>query len=85
MYITPKLPSKRTPIREAQALFVAGRIRDLDRAFHLHFDKPYNPDAGDSARFWALPEYELFQDAVYACGFVCADLKPTYSCNPPKK
>ena len=79
MYITSRLPSKRTPIRDSQARYLAERIRSLEHAFRRHFDKPYNADAGDSARFWALPEYDLFHDAAYACGFVCADLTPNYS------
>ena len=78
MYIKKKLPSKRTSVYESQARFLAGCIRRLEEAYRRHFDKPYNPDVGDSARFWALPEYEVFHDAAYACGFVCTDFAPTY-------
>ncbi len=79
MYIKPKPPSKRTSVYESQARFLAGCIRRLEEAYHSHFDKPYNPDAGDSDRFWALPEYEVFHDAAYACGFVCTDFTPNYA------
>lgn len=79
MYITSKLPSKRTPIYKSQARYLAHRIHGLERVFRRNFDKPYNPNTGDSKRFWALPEYDLFHDAAYACGFVCADLRPDYS------
>lgn len=78
MYITSKQPSKRAPIYESQARYLAHRILSLEKAFRRNFDT-YNADAGDSRRFWALPECDLFHDAAYACGFVCADFKPNYS------
>jgi len=79
MLIKLKSPSKRTSVYASQARFFARCIRRLEEAYRRHFDKPYNPDVGDSARFWALPEYEVFHDAAYACGFVCTDFSPTYS------
>jgi len=79
MHIKQKLPSKRTSVYESQARFFARCIRRLEEAYRRHFDKPYNPDVGDSDRFWALPEYEVFHDAAYACGFVCTDFASTYS------
>ena len=78
MRITSKLPSKRASIREPQARYFALCIRGLEQAFRRSFDNSYNPDAGDSERFWALPEYDLLHDAAYACGFVCCDFKPNY-------
>jgi hypothetical protein len=79
MHIKPKSPSKRTSVYESQARFLASCICRLEEAYRRHFDRPYNPDAGDSDRFWALPEYEVFHDAAYACGFVCTDFAPTYA------
>lgn len=70
--------SKRIPVHEVQAKFLALCIHRLDSAFRHSFAAPYNPDVGDSDKFWALPEYKIFHDATYACGFVCADLKPDY-------
>jgi len=54
MYIKSKQPSTRVYVYESQARFLAGCIRRLEDAFRLKFDKPYNPDAGDSDCFWAL-------------------------------
>jgi hypothetical protein len=76
MLIKQRQPLKRTPVYAAQARFLANCIRRLEEAYRRHFDRPYNPDAGDSERFWALPEYKIFHNAAYACGFVCND----YTC-----
>jgi hypothetical protein len=78
MHIRPKAPSKRSVVYEAQAEFLARCIRRLEIAFHQSFSAPYDPDAGDSPRFWAMPEYEVFHDAAYACGFVCDDFVPNF-------
>ncbi len=63
---------------QSQALFLALRIRSLEAVTDQLFAAEYDPDAGDAALFWALPEYDLFHDAAYACGFVCNDLAPDY-------
>ncbi len=57
---------------------MALRIRSLEAVTDKLFATEYDPDAGDAALFWALPEYDLFHDAGYACGFVCNDLTPDY-------
>lgn len=70
--------SKRSPVYEYQASFLANCIHKLDEARIRAFGAGYDPESGDTEKFWALPAYDTFQNAAYACGFVCTDLPPTY-------
>ena len=72
--ISTRLVSRRSRVNEAQAKLLAASVRNLEGAFLIEFSSgPYDPDNGDTERFWGLPEYQFFCDAAYACGFVCTD------------
>jgi hypothetical protein len=76
--ISTKLVSRRSRVTQAQAKLFAAAIRHLEDAFSIEFSEAYDPDSGDTERFWALPQYQFFHDTAYACGFVCTDFTSTY-------
>ncbi len=70
--------TRRTPVREDQALFLAACIRALNEDLVAVLGPGTRPDPRSSEKLWALRSYQIFCDAAYACGFVCTDLAPTY-------
>lgn len=78
--IARKPPSKRTPVTEHQARFLAMLIRHLEKGLLIHFkvrcaaSVPYEC----FQEIWQLDEYRRFVDGAYACGFVCRDFKPDF-------
>jgi hypothetical protein len=75
-----KPPSKRTPVTEHQARFLATLIDQLESALLVHFEvrstasMPYER----FQEIWKVGEYRRFVDGAYACGFVCRDFKPDF-------
>jgi len=79
MKISRKIISKDNPVYESQAKFLALCILQLDeRTKRIKFDPD---DKNDVRDFWKLPEYIIFHDATYACGFVCNDYSPDFNIN----
>jgi hypothetical protein len=70
--------SRRAPVHESQARFLAACIRSLAEERRRLLKPRYDPEAGDTAKFLSLHSYRVFHDAAYACGFVCTDLPSTY-------
>jgi len=78
MKIQQHQPTSRVPVYTSQSHFLAKCIRKLEVAANDLFVGEYDPDAGEAALFWAHPDYDMFHDAAYACGFVCNDLSPDF-------
>lgn len=78
MKIQQNQPTSRDAIYRSQSHFFAKCIRKLEVAADALFVGEYDPDAGEAAVFWAHPDYDIFHDAAYACGFVCNDLPPDF-------
>jgi hypothetical protein len=76
--VVRRAPSKRSVVNEFQARHFAELCRLLVKRTLEHFEMESLeglPDEGWES-FTEMPEYGLFTTGVYACGFVCADLKP---------
>ena len=71
-------PTSRVPVYTSQSHFLAKCIRRLENAAKDFFAGEYDPGADELTLFWAQPDYEIFCDAAYACGFVCDDLSPDF-------
>lgn len=76
--IRRKPASKRTAVNEFQARMLALLIDALEAAALKHFDVHGHErlPAEQHGDFTALPEYRLFVEGAYACGFVCTDFAP---------
>ncbi len=76
-FIRRKPASKRSAVNESQARLLAKLINMLEGAVLAHFNLA-DLERIDLNRFkeiWDLPEYNLFVEGAYACGFVCTDGK----------
>lgn len=65
--------SKRTPVYEVQALHLAKAIRGLEDLCRREFRSATELSLEDYNRFREAPEYQIFEEAAFVCGFVCAD------------
>jgi hypothetical protein len=76
--IRRKPASKRSAVTEYQARLLALLIDTLEAAAVRRFGAPTAErlPAERHEEFSALPEYRLFVEGAYACGFVCTDLDP---------
>lgn len=76
-FIRRKPASKRSAVNESQARFFAKLINMLEGAMLAHFDLAdvERIDINRHDEIWNIPEYRLFLDGAYACGFVCTDGK----------
>lgn len=76
--IVRRAASKRSPIHESQAQHLCGLIRFMVQAVvdQWEVDSVADLPEDDWETFTELPEYELFTQGAYACGFVCSDLRP---------
>ena len=76
--IRRKPTSKRAAVNEFQARMLVVLVDTLATAAQGHFgvrDHERLP-AERHGEFTALPEYRLFVQGAYACGFVCTDFAP---------
>lgn len=73
-----RAPSKRSAVTEFQARTLALLIDTIERAALRHFNVPAASrlPVARYEEFFALPEYRLFIEGSYACGFVCKDFSP---------
>ncbi|MGF6658198.1 hypothetical protein OKW34_008788 [Paraburkholderia youngii] len=71
-------PSKRSVVNEFQARALALLIDHLEKAALHLFEAPSRErlPLERHEEFFALPEYQLFVEGAYACGFVCTDFAP---------
>ncbi|SAL19084.1 hypothetical protein AWB73_01131 [Caballeronia turbans] len=71
--------SKRSAVNEYQARALALLIDHLEKAALRHFSTPSREwlPLDRYEEFFALPEYRLFVEGTYACGFVCTDFAPS--------
>ena len=65
--------SRRTPVYEVQAHFLAKAIQRLSDAWMREFQAGGELNLENFYRFSAMPEYEGFIQATLVCGFVCTD------------
>lgn len=76
--VVRRAPSKRSVVNEFQARHLAELCSLLVKRTREHFEVESVEELSDEdwESFTEMPEYGLFTTGVYACGFVCADLKP---------
>ncbi|PRZ56354.1 hypothetical protein BX589_1014 [Paraburkholderia fungorum] len=76
--IRRKPASKRSAVNEFQARTLALLTETLESAALRHFGVPGRERLHTERHkeFTALPEYRLFVEGAYACGFVCTDFAP---------
>ena len=67
--------TRRTPVHEAQARFLAKVIRRLEEAWSRQFRRSDDLSLETYQRFREMAEFEDFMDAALACGFVCNDFR----------
>ena len=65
--------SKKTPVFEAQARYMAKAIRSLIDACSRQFRQNTDLSLDDFYIFQGLPEYHQFLEAAMICGFTCTD------------
>lgn len=65
--------SRRTPVYEVQAHYLAIAIHQLADACARQFREGTELGLEDFYRFSGMPEYEHFIQATTVCGFVCTD------------
>jgi hypothetical protein len=70
--------SKRTPIYEYQAQYMAKAMRQLEDRFNREYGDEEGPYYEDCLKFGDVPEYMAFIDATFICGFVCTDYVDPY-------
>lgn len=73
MKIKPGPVSRRTPVYEVQARYLAKAIHRLVDACSRQFRPETELTLEDYCRFREMPEYEGFEEAAFVCGFVCTD------------
>lgn len=73
MKIKSGILSKRSPVYEAQAHFLAKTIRKLERAYGRKFSSSRELSLEDFNEFQGSEEYQDFIEATLICGFVCDD------------
>jgi hypothetical protein len=76
--IRRKPTSKRAAVNEFQARMLVILVDTLETASQRHFGvRDHERLSAERHReFTALPEYRLFVEGAYACGFVCTDFAP---------
>lgn len=76
--ISRQLPSRRSPVNQHQARHLVQLVRLLERDALQHFRVPVvsRLPRDRHVDFFKLESYRVFIEGAYACGFVCADLKP---------
>lgn len=76
--ISRRLPSGRSPVNQHQARHLVQLVRMLERDALQHFRVPVVSRLPKDRHvdFFKLESYRVFIEGAYACGFVCADLKP---------
>ena len=76
--ISRQLPSRRSPVNQHQARHLVQLVRVLERDALQHFRVPVASRLPQDRHvdFFKLESYRVFIEGAYACGFVCADLKP---------
>ena len=65
--------SRRAPVYEVQAHYMAKAIRSLVDTCSSLFRPNTELTLEKFYEFQVLPEYKQFEEAAYACGFVCTD------------
>ena len=81
--ISRKAISKRSPINELQVQHFCELCHLLTQKALGHFGVKNSSELPENEcdEFTQLPEYELFTNGTYACGFVCSDFSPTVDLN----
>lgn len=65
--------SKRSPVYEVQAHFLAKAIRKIERAYSRKFRSTQELSLDEFYEFQGSAEYQEFIEATMVCGFVCDD------------
>lgn len=74
--IQRKPVSKRSPVTEEQARFLAILIQELADEYRIKTELEGRDLTLEA--FFDLPAYRRFLHGAYACGFVCRDFKPDF-------